>query len=565
MEERKDRATLLGLGFEEAELRLLGLWEPAVGPAHTLAEAYIRRSNKRDDVTTLREHVRDVVRQAMRDGKSIRHVWFEQRSASKAYVKREEFDGAVTAVLEGLSKTLYVWKTDRLSRRGMGQVGLLLDEFEKRGAWIFSVIEGLDSRTGRIMFAWLSERAREEAKDISIRTKIGIDAHKAEGIWPGGVTPYGLICVDGKLAHGITEYGFARPIAEALLERTVPAEIAADYNGRKIRTRKGKLWSAQGIINMAHSVSWAGLVPNRERILDEFGNPTDKYHRSSTPLMDADGHPVECGEGVVDYEEFLTIDGIFKSRSRPGTTIGNRARGQRERVAIIAGFFNCPYCGGPMGNGGTNYRCNNRINKGETACKGISVARPQAEAAMGELWLNHILNLPPESPTIQNIARRWLSYQDPAKEKRKKTVSAALDNAVSRQMKLNKEYFLGASKMDEREYENLRDQVAAQIEGMKKELEELSAETDLTPLMDPQALLRLWENGGVDGRRKLLDATLTKVVLQPLPGDLPEGEKAPSITDRMLVHWRDTAGRSDAAEAMTAVMKHRERQIASVA
>jgi hypothetical protein len=43
------------------------------------------------------------------------------RGAGKAHVRREEFGRATAAVLEGHSRTLYVRKADRLSRRGSGR------------------------------------------------------------------------------------------------------------------------------------------------------------------------------------------------------------------------------------------------------------------------------------------------------------------------------------------------------------------------------------------------------------------------------------------------------------
>ncbi|WP_166028518.1 recombinase family protein [Streptomyces chilikensis] len=63
------------------------------------------------------------------EGLSIRHVWFEQRSASKIHVRRDEFEKVKEAVLAGRSRTLAVWKTDRLDGRGMGAVGQLHDEW----------------------------------------------------------------------------------------------------------------------------------------------------------------------------------------------------------------------------------------------------------------------------------------------------------------------------------------------------------------------------------------------------------------------------------------------------
>ncbi|MFG3117358.1 recombinase family protein [Streptomyces sp. NPDC048197] len=536
--ERDDLPTLRALGFKDEELQALGLWEPATGDPADLAETYIRRSKKRDDLATLRAHVRDVCRAAATDGRKIRHVWFEQRSASKAHVRREEFEKATAAIVEGRSKTLYVWKLDRLSRRGMGAVGLLLDEFEKRGARLVSVTEGLDSsqRGARMVIAFLSERAREEAADIALRTKAGGDAHKAEGRWPGGVVPYGLCCPKGtgKLEHDPAEYPTARRIAEALLNGDTPAAIAEMLNSEGTKTRKGKQWRAQTIIHLAQSPSWAGLIPDRERAKDEFGNPLDKWHRGGNPLMGSNGHPVKAGKGVITFAEREQILSKFAARSRPGTAIGDRTRGKRKAATILTGVLRCPRCKGPMGNGGRNYRCLARINQGPSVCEGIATMRERADEAIAVMWINHIMNLSPDSPTILAIARRWLTYQDPAKESRKRAVSAALDHAAGRELKLQKEFFIGGG-MDDTLYETLRAELTAQISALKAELAELSEEVDLSPLMDPEALAGLWQVAGIEGQRALLQAALKSVTLLP-----PKfrGDRTP-ILERLEPDWRD--------------------------
>ncbi|MFE5624224.1 recombinase family protein [Streptomyces virginiae] len=536
--EREDLPTLRALGFEDAELQRIGLWEPAAGNAADLAEAYIRRSKKRDDLSTLRAHVRDICRMAATEGVAIRHVWFEQKSASKAHIRREEFEKATAAVIEGLSKTLYVWKTDRLSRRGMGAVDRLIDDFKPRGARIVSVTEGLDSsqRGVRMVFGILSDRAREEAEDIAMRTKTGGDAHKAEGRWPGGVVPYGLRCPkgSGKLEHDPAEYPTARRIAEALLDGDTPAGIANTLNAESTKTRKGKMWRAQTVIHLAQSPSWAGLIPDRERAKDEFGNSLDKWHRRGTPLMGPDGHPVQAGEGVVTFAEWQKIGAIISGRSRPGTAIGDRTRGIRKAATIMTGILRCPHCKGSMGNGGRNYRCITRMNQGEAACTGMATLRKRVDEAMAVMWINHVLMLPPGSPTIQTIARGWLSYQDPAKEARKRAVSAALDNAAARELRLQKEFFIGGG-MDESQYESLRSELSAQIAGLKSELAELSREADLTPLMDPESLADLWNDAGIEGQRALLKAALRRVTMHPPKG---VGDRTP-ILDRLIPEWRD--------------------------
>ncbi|MGK5532034.1 recombinase family protein [Streptomyces sp. URMC 129] len=177
---REDWAASTALGFTVEELVALGMDRPAPGAPEMLLDVYIRRSKKREDLATLRAHPRDVVRRARDEDLGIRHVWFEQLSASKAHVRRDEFEKAKEAVLAGRSRTLAVWKTDRLDRRGMGAVGSLLDELDRRRSRLVSVSEGLDSsRGGRIVVAFLSERARDEAKDIALRVKIGLDSHRA--------------------------------------------------------------------------------------------------------------------------------------------------------------------------------------------------------------------------------------------------------------------------------------------------------------------------------------------------------------------------------------------------
>lgn len=534
---REDLPTLRALGFEDEELQRLDLWEPAAGTPGDLAEMYVRRSKKKDTLSSLREQVRRMCAHAGHESIRIRHVWFEQKSASKAHVRREEFDRATTAIADaGLSKTLYVFKTSRLSRRGMGQVGLLLDSFEERQARIYVVAENIDSTRSRMILAILSEQAREQASDIAEFTKIGIDGNKADGRWTGGVAPYGLYSPQGtgKLVHNPAEYGIARRIAEFLLDRRTPGWIANTLNVEEIVTRHGKRWTGPGIVSLAHSVTWAGLVAQRERIVDELGRHAGKYHRGGTPLLDREGNPISCGEGVISFSEHVKIGAILADRAQPGTSIGDRTRGKREIVALLSGTLRCPHCKGPMANGGVNYRCYARQVEGPSSCIGVSTDRARVDEAVEIMWLNHVLGLSPESPTVHAIARDWLSYQDPEKEQRKAHVSAALESAVGREMKLQKEFFV-LGHMDETIFERLRGQVAAQIAELKAELAELTKDADLSPLMDPESLAGLWAGAGISGQRALLKAACIGITLLP---PKYRGDRTP-ILHRLVPEWRD--------------------------
>lgn len=98
--EREDYPALKALGFED-ELKELGLWGVCTGDPATLAEMYVRRSKKKDTLAVLRSMVRQMCAQADRDKIRVRHVWFEQKSASKANIRREEFEKATAAILNG--------------------------------------------------------------------------------------------------------------------------------------------------------------------------------------------------------------------------------------------------------------------------------------------------------------------------------------------------------------------------------------------------------------------------------------------------------------------------------
>ncbi|MDX2599920.1 hypothetical protein PV379_12160 [Streptomyces caniscabiei] len=77
-----------------------------------LADLYLRRSKKRETVETFKQHARDLRREMDRQGLTVRKVWLEQRSASKAHVRCARLEGAMDAVIAGEVKTLAVWKTD---------------------------------------------------------------------------------------------------------------------------------------------------------------------------------------------------------------------------------------------------------------------------------------------------------------------------------------------------------------------------------------------------------------------------------------------------------------------
>ncbi|WP_069763410.1 recombinase family protein [Streptomyces sp. LUP47B] len=541
---REDHATLVALGFGSDELEGMGLDKPASGEPSGLVDAYLRRSAKKEDLATLRGHVRDLVRWAQAEGLQIRHIWFEQLSASKTYVRRREFEKATHAVMAGKSKTLAVWKTDRFDRRGMGAVGRMLDEFDRRRARLVSVSEGLDSsKGGRVVFAILSERAREEAKDMAQRVKSGHDSHKAEGRRGTGRPPFGLCSPpgSGKVEPDPGEYETARRVADLLLDRKSTKETAHQLNEEGRRTRSGATWSPTAVSKLAQSPLFAGMVPVRRRRTDECGNPLGSWEGYGEPLYSETGGIVSCGTGVVTTDEWFRIKALIAER-----TDARWAMGRPEGKYLGTGIYRCGRmrdktdsgmlepCGGPMSQRGGRYRCEVRQTRGRSVCEGLVTLAERVDRAVGQAWIDHITALEPDAPVITAIARRWTMFADPATQVKRNEVERALEAAQKRVRKLEEDFYV-YGKMDEGRFEELSEGQRAVIESASSTLEAVGAESGLSYVPQPDALKEAWGRADMVDKRMLLKCALGGTGITVMPA-ARQGDPSP-ILDRLVFDW----------------------------
>lgn len=541
---REDHATLVALGFSSDELEAMGLDRPASAEPPGLMDAYLRRSNRKEDLTTLRGHMRDLVRWAQAEGLQIRHVWFEQLSASKTYVRRREFERATQAIMDGKSKTLGVWKTDRFDRRGMGAVGRMLDEFDRRQSRLVSVSEGLDSaKGGRLVFAILSERAREEAKDMAKRVKVGHDSHKAEGRRGTGRPPFGLYSPpgSGQVEPHPDEYETARKLADLLLAKNTTKDTAHKLNEEGRRTRSGATWSPTAVSKLAQSPLFAGMVPVRRRREDEHGNPLDSWEGYGEPLRNELGEIVMCGKGVVTPDEWFRVKALIAERtddrwatSKPGGKYLGTSVYRCGRLRDKAGDGKLEVCGGPMSHRGGRYRCDIRQTRGKSVCEGVVTLAERIDYAVGQAWVNHVTFLEPDDPVITEMARRWLAFADPETRARKEEAQKALEAAQKRVKKLEEDFYV-YGKMDEERFEELSEGQRAVIESTTTTLEALGAETDPSPLLQVNTLQEAWEKADMVDRRMLLRCALGEMGIIVKPA-ARRGDHSP-ILERLEFDW----------------------------
>ncbi len=150
------------------------------------------------------------------------------------------------ALTSGVVGTLNVWELDRLSRQGLGEVGLLLDQLERVGGRLVSVMDGLDSihPHARTIMATLSEPARSESRTLGERVGHTKRYLRGQGRWIGGMPPYGLM-IDpnsGRIAPDPETAVHARLIADEALADVPPVGIARFLNAHGIPGPRGGLW-----------------------------------------------------------------------------------------------------------------------------------------------------------------------------------------------------------------------------------------------------------------------------------------------------------------------------------
>jgi site-specific DNA recombinase len=112
-------------------------------------------------------------------------IFREVVSASKAKVRRREFDAMAAYVKEHRPASLIAWKWARVSRQGIRQLADVVELVEDTGVRFVSLKDNLDSANpGWVTLAsFLAEQAKEEAKNIQLRVAARQLRDRHKGRW----------------------------------------------------------------------------------------------------------------------------------------------------------------------------------------------------------------------------------------------------------------------------------------------------------------------------------------------------------------------------------------------
>ncbi|MFD2764003.1 recombinase family protein [Micromonospora eburnea] len=482
-----------------------------------LADLYLRLSLDREGKTAIERQEADCRAWAARNGLEVRSVHIDRGRSGYKAVDRAGFDAAISALTTGTVGTLVVWKVDRLSRRGMGQVGQVLDQVEKVGGRIVFVQDGLDTshQQSRLVLALLSEVARSESANIGLCVASAKAHLRSRGQWIGGQPPYGLaVAEDGRLDHNPHTAPTAREIAERAMDGEPLVRIARDLNAREIPSPRGGKWSVGTLSQVLKSPAFAGLLP-------ETVKKDGKYTTKVVPWRDPEtGETVVIGRGIITPAEQLQIVRVLEERT--ATDPLGRARGVRAQVShLLTGFLRCGGCGGRMSALGKSYVCQAR-RLGHPCPAHTTALVAAVDRAVADGFITRLAATEPGDPLLEAVAKRWVARHDPEVVRERDTITTALDDANAALADLEDARYLRGEFVGPeavQRWTRLHERLTARVAGLRRNLADFPLpEADISPLLDPVLSREVWEVATVPDRRDLLRLALNAVTVLPANG-----------------------------------------------
>jgi site-specific DNA recombinase len=476
------------------------------------AGIYVRLSKDREDQTSTARQEFDCRQMAERLGQVVGPVYADEgRSAYRKGVDRPGLDQALADLQSGTISTLVVWKLDRLSRRGIGQVGAILDGLEAHGGRIVSVMDGVDTAqaSGRVVVAVLAEMARGESENISTRVRSAMADARRKGKWPNGSVPYGLRLTPGRtLEPHPDEAQVALSIVESIEAGesmgAVCRRLGADGHRTRGTKRKpqGSTWTVPLLAQYLRAPSLAGFIP------EGVGPARDSETRE----------PIMCGEGLITPARWYALQATLQERRRPR---GRRPGGK----TLLTGVARCgrPGCGAGMVSAGgaemklRNYSCG---GGSEARCRGLGIRAEPLDRWVASRALSKLAALEPGDPLLDAVAERWVAQYAPADVagRRKLEEEAAEAEAALRDLEQGRyvrQEFPGPEGLER--YGEIHTTLSDLLTLKRQAVADLPpVRPDLGPLLDLELSREAWEVATLEDRRAILGLVVDAVIVEPV-------------------------------------------------
>ncbi len=277
---------------------------------------YVRISDDPDGTQTATERqLEDCSRFAASRSWNVADVFEDiDISAYQRNAKRPEFERMIAAVRDKRIDGVLAWKMDRLSRR-MRDFVRLDEQCEESGAFVASVIEGIDTRlpTGRFVAELLTAQARMESANTSTRVTRAHEQMAKNG-QPvlGGLRPFGYSKDRSEIIPHEAE--LIRDAVSRVIAGESIRSICKDWHAGGVLSGAGKPWKTASLSRLLGSAFISG-----QRDL----------HGVLTPGQ---------WSAIISPAETVTLRHILADPQR-------RTRGSWARTYLLTGMIRCGLCG----------------------------------------------------------------------------------------------------------------------------------------------------------------------------------------------------------------------------
>lgn len=525
-------------------------------PPPKTVDLYVRKSRVLSEGDRLREvsirEQEEIGRHwAAQVGSQVRHVW---RELGSAYADRERpvFRKALAALQRGEVEALWVFRLDRLTRRGAEDVLPMLGKH--RVIFYWDRYDTLDEHDRRHIIDE-AERARQYSVDLSHRIHISKARQRRDGEWIGGNVPWGLLLdpktrkvrpdyttptEDGRTRAQVLRWG-----AEQILEGRSARSVVAEQNELGIRGPSGGIWYVTTYISLITNPAIAGL--------QVAGRANNGKSHLVEPYRDEEGRLVSIGEGVLTPDE---REQLLERLTKNITTFSTRRRivrpTARHRKHILTGIAVCGTCGRSAPASGVQQVCASVTSAIATCPAPARITRERAEQLVIAEWLNRITALEPTDMLALIIAERWTARQQPSESEEIAAKRARIQEIETVRQRLHDAFRAGA-------YEDAPELFVSEMRSLSAELRELQAaiarsqaELDLGFVDDPETLADAMRDAVERGQRALvrdlLHLAINRVIIYPVR----LGQPRTIGPHRLRIEWADAGESAESEGAFSA-------------
>jgi site-specific DNA recombinase len=421
-------------------------------------------------------------------------VYSDIASAYREGVKRQGFEDALAEIEADRADAIAVWKIDRLVRR-VSQYRRVLDVLERKGARLFSLVEGIDTADPERKFVnglildLLVRLAEMESESTSERIVLMQQDLAQQGKRNGGGTrPFGLEKSCKRLVD--PEADAIRAAAERVLAGEGVYSIVKDWNAHGPKPVKAKQWTTTVLAQILTSPL---LVAKRDY-----------------------GEELIALEDVPEILDLETWERVCAKLAEPKLHTGSA-----HTHRLLSGIVRCGRCNVPL-RGGKNmesrggkhlYACPPK-SRGQGSCGSLSVNSGPVDEIVSERvveWLSDKRN-------VTNL----LAMHSHGPEAEAMTLQIAdLNDALVDLSRALKE-----RKIRYADYSARYDETVAERTELQQRLAVTREAALLAETLSFEDVATEWETRSQEWRRSILNLCTRSIVVEPvgkLAGVTPKG------------------------------------------